>query len=221
MSVICLRTFFLMLKKILFISLIFYSITSNAQLRDRILSAFKEKPTFYGNYGSNYSFISNQFNGVLNVKLGLDFSSTVKLGIAYNWNKKGMLKQNPIPTYDESTLYMRYVSFFFEYTYFKTYHWEASIPAQIGIGNIYYKNTDEGNSVKTEKKLFVLYEPITTIQYRFLKYFAAGGGIGYRLVLPSRVGGHDQFSSILFVVKSKIYFGEAWRDFKKSKRTQK
>lgn len=221
MSVICLRTFFLMVKKTLFILLLFYSMNSSAQLRDTILKAFKEKPTLYGNYGSNYAFISNQFNGILNVKLGLDFSSSVKFGVAYNWNKKGMIKQNPIPSFDESKLYMRYISIFFEYTYFKTYHWEASIPAQIGIGNIFYNNTDSGNSVKTEKKWFVLYEPITTIQYRFLKYFAAGGGIGYRLVIPTRVGGYDQFSSVLFVVKSKIYFGEAWRDFKKHRSNRK
>lgn len=189
---------------------------SKAQLRDSILKSFKEKPTFYGNYGSNYSFISNQFAGVMNIKLGLDYSSIAKFGIAFNWIKKGMTKQTPNDNFDESKLYMRYISVFFEYTYFKTYHWEASIPAQIGIGNIFYKNTmTNANTISTQKKWFVLYEPITTIQYRFLKYFAAGGGIGYRLVIPTRVGGIDQFSSILFVVKSKIYFGEAWRDFKK------
>lgn len=210
-----------MIKKITSILFLILSLHSSAQLRDSILKAFKEKPTFYGNYGSNYSFISNQFNGVMNVKLGLDFSSTVKFGIAYNWNKKGMIKQNPLSNFDESKLYMRYISIFFEYTYFKTYHWEASIPAQIGVGNIFYQNTKNGNSVKSEKSWFVLYEPITTIQYRFLKYFAAGGGIGYRIVLPTKVGGYDQFSSVLFVIKSKVYFGEAWRDFKKWKRTQK
>lgn len=210
-----------MIKKIAGILLLFIAIQSKAQLRDSILSSFKERPTFYGNYGSNYSFISNQFNGVMNVKLGLDFSSTVKFGIAYNWNKKGMIKQNPIPSFDESKLFMRYISVFFEYTYFKTYHWEASIPAQIGFGNIFYNNTKNNVSVKSEKKWFVLYEPITTIQYRFLKYFAAGGGIGYRIVIPTKVGGYDQFSSVLFVIKSKVYFGEAWRDFKKWRRSQK
>lgn len=196
--------------------LLFKAFSTNAQLVDSIAHSFKDKPSFYWNYGSNYSFISNQFAGVMNIKLGVDFNSTTKIGAGYNWIKKGLDKQNAVPGYSHSQLYMRYVSVFFEYTYFKTYHWEASIPAQIGLGNMNYIHTlSNGTTERTSNKWFVLYEPITTIQYRFLRYFAVGGGIGFRIVLPNKPTSDDHFSSVLFVVKSKFYFSDAYRDFRK------
>lgn len=194
----------------------FFPLKVNAQLVDSIARSFSYKPGFYWNYGTNYSFISNQFAGVMNIKLGADFNSTTKIGAGYNWIKKGMDKQNPVDGFRHSQLYMRYISVFFEYTYFKTYHWEASIPAQIGFGNMYYihHNSDE-TKVRSENSWFVLYEPLTTIQYRFLRYFAAGAGIGFRIVIPNKPTPYDHFISVLFVLKSKFYFTDAYRDLKK------
>jgi hypothetical protein len=193
-----------------------FSLSANAQLVDSIAHSFKHKPGFYWNYGSNYSFVSNQFAGVMNIKLGADFNSITKIGAGYNWIKKGMDKQDAVPGYMHSQLYMRYISVFFEYTYFKTYHWEATIPAQIGVGNMYYIHTNaNGTTERSINKWYVLYEPLTTIQYRFLRYFAAGAGIGFRLVIPNKPTPHDHLSSVLFIVKSKFYFTDAYRDFKK------
>jgi hypothetical protein len=190
--------------------------SSNAQLVDSISHSFKHKPGFYWNYGTNYSFISTQFAGIMNIKMGADFNSTTKIGAGFNWIQKGMDKQIAVAGFSHSQLYMRYVSVFFEYTYFKTYHWEASIPAQIGIGNMNYIHTlPNGITQKSDERWFVLYEPLTTIQYRFLRYFAVGGGIGFRIVLPNKPTPDDHFTSVLFVVKSKFYFTDAFRDFKK------
>ena len=79
----------------------------------------------------------------------------------------------------------------------------------------YIHSLSNGTFQKTESKWFILYEPITTIQYRFLRYFAVGGGIGFRIVLPNKPTPEDHFTSVLFVVKSKFYFTDAFRDFKK------
>jgi hypothetical protein len=203
-------------KSIFLFIFLFKALSSSAQLVDSISHSFTHKPSFYWNYGTNYSFISNQFAGIMNIKMGADFNSTTKIGAGFNWINKGLDKQTPVLGYFHSQLYMRYVSLFFEYIYFKTKHWEASIPAQIGIGNMnYIHSLSNGTSQKTESKWFILYEPITTIQYRFLRYFAVGGGIGFRLVLPNKPTPEDHFTSVLFVVKSKFYFTDAFRDFKK------
>lgn len=207
-----------MFKSITIFSIFFVMIvfSSKAQLVDSISHSFKHKPGFYWNYGTNYSFISTQFAGIMNIKLGADFNSTTKIGAGFNWIQKGMDKQIAVAGFSHSQLYMRYVSVFFEYTYFKTYHWEASIPAQIGIGNMNYIHTlPNGITQKSDQRWFVLYEPLTTIQYRFLRYFAVGGGIGFRIVLPNKPTPDDHFTSVLFVVKSKFYFTDALRDFRK------
>ena len=204
------------LKYILSIIFLFNAFLLRAQLVDSISHSFTHKPSFYWNYGTNYSFISNQFAGIMNIKMGADFNSTTKIGAGFNWINNGLDKQTLASGYVHSQLYMRYVSLFFEYTYFKTKHWEASIPAQIGIGNMNYIHSfSNGTTQKTESKWFVLYEPKTTIQYRFLRYFAVGGGIGFRLVLPNKPTPEDRFTSVLFVLKSKFYFTDAFRDFKK------
>ncbi len=218
MSVHSLRTFLFMPKSKIIIVLFFVvnAFSLHAQLVDSISHSFTHKPSFYWNYGTNYSFISTQFAGVMNIKLGADFNSTTKIGAGFNWINKGMDKQTAVTGYFHSQLYMRYVSVFFEYTYFKTYHWEASIPAQVGLGNMNYIHiTSNGLTQKTDNRWFVLYEPLTTIQYRFLRYFAVGGGIGFRIVLPNKPTPEDHFTSVLFVVKSKFYFTDAFRDFKK------
>lgn len=203
-------------KSIFLFIFIFKALSSSAQLVDSISHSFTHKPSFYWNYGTNYSFISNQFAGIMNIKMGADFNSTTKIGIGFNWINKGLDKQTPISGYTHSKLYMRYVSLFFEYTYFKNKYWEASIPAQIGLGNMnYIHSLSNETSQKAESKWFILYEPITTIQYRFLRYFAVGGGIGFRIVLPNKPTPEDHFTSVLFVVKSKFYFTDAFRDFKK------
>lgn len=204
------------IRLIIILFLIQFPIVLHAQFADSIAASFRHKPGLYWNYGTNYSFITNQFAGVMNIKLGADFNSTIKIGAGYNWIKKGMLKQNAVDGFDTSRLFMRYVSVFFEYTYFKNDHWEASIPAQIGIGNMYYNhNNIDGTSEKSQAKWFVLYEPLTTIQYRFLRYFAAGAGIGFRIVIPNKPTPYDHFTSVLFVIKSKFYFTDAYRDIKK------
>src|SRR5688572_25167270 len=128
-------------KHTLILILLLNAFSSRGQLVDSIAHSFTHKPSFYWNYGTNYSFISNQFAGVMNIKLGADFNTTTKIGAGFNWIQKGMEKQSAVQGFRESQLYMRYVSVFFEYTYFKTYHWEASIPAQLGLGNMNYIHT--------------------------------------------------------------------------------
>lgn len=190
----------------------------NAQLMDSIARSFEEKPSLYFNYGSQYSFISNKLATISNVKIGVDYSGTFKLGLGFNWLSKKYKERNRFLEADMrlSQLHMYYFSAFAEYTFFKTYHWEATIPAQIGCGwaNYSYSNSSNAN-VHSANKLFVLYEPMMTIQYRFLKYFGIGCGIGYRLVVINRTVIEEQMTSPLFVLKSKLFVGDLWRDITK------
>jgi hypothetical protein len=203
-------------KTYLLIGLLCFCSTINAQLIDSIADSFKHKPTLYFNWGSQYSFISNEFANIKWVKAGVDYAGTTKIGIGYNWLAPNPEKiKNIEGIYYNSFLHFNYGSVFIEYSYWKTYRWEASIPVQIGIGKAYYSYVDNYYiKQKTSKSWFILYEPITTITYRFLRYFGAGGGIGYRLVLMDRKDIKETLASPLLVIKTKLFFGDLWHDTK-------
>lgn len=193
-----------------------YPLSASAQLTDSIRASFQHKPSPYFNYGSQYSFISNQFAGISYVKLGVDYGGITRFGVGYNWlNRKfpeRVILHEGKPV--EANLFVRYFSFFAEYTYFRTYRWEASIPAQIGLGVAGHAYSPNGHRQVLGSRFFVLYEPIMTIQYRFFRYFAAGGGVGYRIMLTNRSALDEKFTSPLLVLKTRFYFGDLWTDVK-------
>lgn len=190
---------------------------TQAQLIDSIRASFKQKPSLYFNWGTHYSFISNEFANIKWLKAGIDYNGITKIGIGYNWlSPKPQKIKNIEGLYYNSLLHFNYVSLFIEYSYWRTYRWEASIPAQIGFGFAYYTYNDSGGiKRKTQSSFFVLYEPITTITYRILRYFGVGGGIGYRLVLMDKKNMNETFASPLLVIKTKLFFGDLWSDTKK------
>jgi len=205
------------MKKIFY--LLFFLIIHSAaypQLKDSISSSLKHKPTLYFNYGTQYGFVSNEISKIFFIKAGLDYNKTTKFGIGFNWLRprpERVLQLAEGIKYGRLNMY--YFSLFTEYTFYKTYHWEASIPAQIGIGWANYSYEENGSYQRLTSRPLVLYEPVMTLQYRFLKYFAAGGGIGYRLVLFKNRLSDEQFTSPVFVIKTKLYFGDLWKDVKK------
>jgi hypothetical protein len=212
--------FFILKRQILVYYFILSASIGSAQLFDQVKESFNQKPSVYFNYGSQYSFISDNFANIKNIRIGLDYANVSRFGIGYNWlsDKFPVRSRFYEGSVREAKLNMHYLSIFAEYTFYRTYHWEASIPAQAGMGLAWYSYTDNVNQKKNaERKFFVLYEPVMTIQYRFLKYFAAGGGIGYRLILINSSAIGESFISPLLVIKTKLYFGEIWKDLRKKK----
>ena len=207
--------------KSIFVFLIFIlHLECKSQLMDSIAKSFENKPSLYFNYGSQYSFIENQFASIQNIKIGIDYSGTFKLGVGYNWLSKKFPERNNVReiTPGVARFNFNYVSLFAEYTFFKTYYWEATIPAQLGFGLANYSGVLYGERIKTPTKFFVVYEPLMTIQYRFLRYFGAGCGIGFRLILINSSAIPEQLFSPLVIVKTKFYFGEIWKDLKGRKK---
>lgn len=202
----------------LIVLFVFFHQTGNAQMFDTIARSFREKPSLYFNWGSQYSFISNQFASVTNIKAGVDFGGSFKLGLAYNW----LTKKFPVRSMRlegksrDARLHFNYAALFAEYSFFRNERWEATIPVQIGAGFSHYSYmNDLAERTHLKKKFFVLYEPMMTIQYRFLRYFGVGCGVGFRLMLINTTVIPEQFISPLLLVKTKLFVGDLWRDITK------
>lgn len=210
------RFFYFLLAPLFFVVLL--QVPATAQVR-KYTDSFREKRSLYFTWDSKITFISNRYAQVKSIKLGFDFGGKTKFGLGYNWYKGNIVRdferppQNPFMT---ANLKFRYASLFTEYQYFINERWEATIPAQVGLGIVQYNKEFTKEKVSRAGGFFVLYEPSSTITYRFLRYFGVGLGIGYRLVILMGENPHkENFQSPVIMVRTKLYFDYLMQDVKK------
>lgn len=190
---------------------------SNSQDIIDYKNSFKSKRSFYFTWDSKATIISNEYAQIKSLKLGFDFGGKTKFGIGYSWHKGNIIRKFDFlsPSFD-GKLKFRYASIFTEYVYFLDKHWEATIPAQLGLGIMQYDYVDTKDKILNSGGVFMLYEASSTLTYRVLRYFGLGLGIGFRLVLLT---GNNTFKENLqsptLSLRTKIYFDRVVEDFKK------
>ncbi len=190
----------------------------NAQLLDSIAMFTQEpaKPTF--SLDSRGSFISNQNVRLLGVKVGLEHAGRVRYGIGYSFLRTPVESEAQVEEGGDTRtvttrLRLGYVTPFFGYTFYRRGPWEVSIPVQVGIGggSVVYDDL-EGNRTKLKRAFVFLYEPAMVVQYRFLKYFAVGGGLGYRLVFTN-ASLDEHLNAPVYIIGIRVFFGDAYKDW--------
>lgn len=165
------------------------------------------------------SFITGRSAQIRGVKAGVSFGDRLSFGIGYNWLKKGFYQDyvlDPRTALDtvSSRLHFHFLSPFAEYVFYDRKGFSVAIPVQIGFGTSWLSYDDlAGNKSKTDKKFVMLYEPAMTVEQRFLKYFAAGFGVGYRLMLKNNKEVDARFSSPIYLVRLRLIFSELYKDF--------
>ncbi len=193
-----------------FIALLFiFSSQARAQLFDSIRTSFDYKPKVLLKFDTRNSFISNQYAKIHGIKFGLSFNKTTNIGIGYNWMPKRLIERN-FPNSNKIDLKFGYVVAFFEYNFYKSKYWSAEIPVQIGLGKAQYDDVDL--SITTASSWIIIYEPAMTIEYKFLKYFGIGGGVGFRLAIKSNQQIKESFTAPEYILRFKIYFGDIYKD---------
>jgi len=197
-----------------------YCVNSNAQLVSKLKDQFKQKPKFSLRFDTRNSFIANKAAKIRGIKFGLDYGKDVTVGMSFNWlDKKFDTTKDVLIGSDTvvANLDFGYLGAYFEYTFYRTEHWEISIPVQIGIGSTYFGYRDGKNKQKRlSQKPIIVYEPSMTADYRFWRYLGIGAGVGYRLMLVNNNDIEGNFNSPIYVLKLKVYLGDMYRDvFKK------
>ena len=198
------RTFF-----ILILSFFIFSSQGHAQLFDSIRTSFDYKPNFLLKFDTRNSFISNQYAKIHGVKVGLSFNKTTNIGIGYHWMPKRLIERN-LPNSNKIDLKFGYAVAFFEYNFYKSKHWSAEIPVQIGLGKAQYDDLDL--AITTGSSWIIIYEPAMTIEYTFLRYFGIGGGVGFRLAIKSNQQIKESFTAPEYILRFKIYFGDIYKE---------
>ncbi len=195
-----------MLRIAVFGLMMFYCSLLRGQLFDPIRESLKEKPTYDIRLSAHNAFVANQFAKVKGVKLGLSYNKIFKFGIGYSWMKSEISSFYLI---DSVNLRLNYILAYVDYTFYQTKHWDFSLPIQMGIGLLDYKTNEK---VRMARSGVAFYEPSMAFDYKFLKYFSAGVGYGYRLAIKNREPINERFTSPIYTVRFKIEFGKMYKD---------
>ena len=198
------RTFFISI-----LSFFIFSSQGNAQLFDSIRTSLDYKPKFLVKFDTRNSFISNQYAKIHGIKVGLSFNKTTNIGLGYHWMPKRSIEPNP-QNLNKIDLKFGYAIAFFEYNFYKSKRWSAEIPVQIGLGKAQYTDVDFG--VTKASSWIIIYEPAMTIEYKFLRYFGLGGGVGFRLAIKTDQQIKESFSAPEYILRVKIYFGDIYKE---------
>ncbi len=185
-----------------------------AQRIDSIPDYLTEPPALIVKLDIRGSFISNENVRFMGVKLGLEHTGKVQYGIGYSFlygPPEHEVQVEGVGTVN-TRLRFGYVTPYFDFAFYQKNNWELRIPVQFGIGSgsVVYDDAD-GRTVKLRGSTVFLYEPCMTVQYRFLKYFAVGGGWGYRLVLHSGPLS-EGLTAPIYTFGLRVFFSDLWRD---------
>ena len=198
------RTFFIIL-----LSFFIFSSQARAQLFDSIRTSFDYKPKFLLKFDTRNSFISNQYAKIHGIKVGLSFNKTTNIGIGYHWMPKRPLEPTLLNS-NKIDLKFGYAVAFFEYNFYKSKYWSAEIPVQIGLGKAQYDDLDLAITIGSS--WIIIYDPAMTIEYKFLKYFGIGGGVGFRLAIKSNQQIKESFTAPEYILRVKIYSGDIYKE---------
>ena len=206
-----------MINRVLFFVLnIFISLFTNAQnFEQELKNIVAVKPKLDIRFDSRHGFINQTGVKVFGFKAGVQHDNKLSYGIGYN-QLFSPIKRTRIRNDTEQYLELAFYNFspYIEYVFYRDDKWELSIPVQIGFGSSYYKLSTISGIEKINQKFVISYEPAITFQYRFLRYFGAGLGVGYRLMLKPNRELEEKFTSPVYIFKTKIYFGDIWEDIK-------
>lgn len=196
-----------------------FSFLSNAQLFDSIKVSLKKKPRPEFKFDSRHSFISADLARIYGIKAGLEYNKMFSVGVGYNWLSSNISTRgrvlNSRDEFEtvEKRLRFEYITPYAQYDFYINDPWRISILALVGVGRSYFTYSDRySENLSSEKKWVFMYEPYMSAEYKFLKYFGVGAGVGYRLSFSVDKLSRQKLNSPIYVFKFKMYLTEFYRD---------
>jgi len=175
--------------------------------------SFHTKPKLDIKFDNRFSFIRANDVKTIGIKVGVSFNRKFKIGLGIN---SMILPSTNRIINDGDTLHVQlaytYFSPYIEYVYYSSKKWEYMLSAQFGLGGASQNYIDAaGQKQKIHQTTILSYEPAMLIDYKIIKWFGIGTGIGYRLVFYKKGNIQQKFSSPEYVLKLNVYLGEIYR----------
>lgn len=186
----------------------------NHNIADSLRDAFSETPRLTGNVDTRNAFVTGRPVRTYGMKVGAIFGNRVQMGIGYHWLRHGDTYAFRLPDGSEQLreLRMNYVAGYFEYSFIAQRNWEVTMPFVLGVGRSREFISGDQPRDSFNGDGIVLYEPGIVAEYHFLRYFAAGGGVGMRLMLKRNRYIEQQFTSPIWELRFRVKLGRIWED---------
>jgi len=194
---------------------------SHAQIIDSIKLSLHKKPKLVGGFGTKNTFIDGFNAPVFSARIGAEFNHHIRFGGGINWLKLPDYEagRDNTPFYLQKiiidstgkadtlhpALKLSYFNYYVEYIFYRTRHWQFSIPIQFGMGGSSYEYNYRGERSEENKHFIFLYEPAVSGHYKVLKWFGLGVDVGYRFLLINNKKIGSRFNSPVYDLKAMIF----------------
>ncbi len=170
----------------------------------------ESKPKFFFQFNNRGSFVQNHTAAVSAILLGLSYSKRVKFALTIGKVTSKVYKNILTQTGNIAlgTLQMWFGGIHFEYSYFKNKHWEINLPINLSLSLSNYNYHEQNKTKVTNTHPGITYEASTTLIYKPFSLIGIGGGVGYRLSYFGDLYLTKSFTSIIYNIELKVYFGE-------------
>lgn len=190
------------------------SFSLKSQFLDTLNVFLHSKPSIDARLESRNSFIKYGRAKISGVRLGLSFKRKLRLGIGYSWLSSNV--SDPMETRDDfgnkvttnNYLKFGYLCYYADVVFYKTKHWQLSVPLQLGTGLSWFEYTDGTQRLKSKKHLLLLYEPGIAVQFKLLQWFGLGTDIGYRFTLKNNKYIGEKLNSPTYAFKVLVWFDQ-------------
>ncbi len=170
------------------------------------------------------SFVSNKGANTFGYKAGLELNNRIKMGIGYYKLISNIVRPDSVGQHNNTLpnkqLEMYYVPALFEYIFYNKDPWQVSIPINIGFGKSYfwyYKNTALERGQLDKQTVAVLTVNLDG-QYKIIKWFGVGAGLGFRVMLKDNNNINENFNSVIYSLRLRLFVDEIYKSlFKKEK----
>lgn len=185
------------------------------QLLDSIALFASDKPRIVAKLDVRGSFIRNRNVRIAGAKLGLEHGGRFQYGIGYSFLFSPVTRETVLSEAGPTSLQLRlgYVSPYVDYAFYRRGPWEVRLPVQLGFGAASTVYRDAEGRRRTEQRTgLIIYEPAMTVQYRFWRYLAVGGGWGFRLVWQTGDQLGENLNAPIYALGLRVFFGDLWKD---------
>ena len=196
------------MKKIgfIFLFICFFYGYAGAQFLDSIQSAINQKGSFSFSFNSRNSYITTASAHIWGFMVGVRFDRKVAIGGGINVLNSPIVKTENIEGQDvQAKLNFSFVSYYVEYLFKLSKHWEIDVPLSIGIGGSSFTYTLAGLPQVSDKRTVIPLEPSVEVDYDFNKFWGLYIQTGYRWMLVNNKYINENFNSPTYSFGLLIY----------------
>jgi hypothetical protein len=165
------------------------------------------------------SFVKKHPVGITGIRGGIQWKNTFRTGVGYYFLNREVrdakIFYNPAGGIEDvriQRIRFYYFAFFYEQLIKKNKRWEIYIPVMAGPGWVKNRTYSYNEYLFTEKERVALFELSCVAEYRFLRWFGVGAGLGYRKILWADALIEENLDAPIYSLKFKIYFDHLGKD---------